>query len=420
MSRLALAVLIPALLPAVAAEAATLPPVPLRVVTINVLQGVGAPGSGGAVALGRFVTRLDADGAGPNTGLAPDVVCMQECAISPFSDLVNFNNTNLVYPVGGSLAPFNIRSATGDGINFNSILIRPDIAILDHDDVSNAGPRNWVRVTLQVPGALRTLTIYCAHFKAFGDSASMTQRMNEANQLGQNVYNDITLGLDLDDNGSRETPCGDIMIAGDLNSSDNGDGTITGVFTHSVLGVPTGLFNLPVERLTGRIPAGVPQMVTYPSSGSRLDYICLNSTLALPFDANGNGAFPRATSTMENDQAEINAMGFVYYSGDVVAGHAAGQWSNGDVNATTNASDHRPVVFDLRLERDPALPYYPPGDSSQNGALDVEDLYVWEATFFGGGVIPAPDVDGNRNVDLADRDAIKAASRAAETTNVSN
>lgn len=399
------------------ASAGSLPPVPLRVVTINVLQGIGAPGSAGATALGAFVTRNDTDGSGPNTGLVPDVVCMQECAVASFGDLVNFNNTYLRFPINGVLTPFTFYGADGDGFNFNEIFVRPDITVLDNDNVTNSGPRNWVRVTLQVPGALRTLTIYCAHFKAFGDAPSMAERAAEANQLGQAVYNDITLGLDLDDNGTRETPAGDVMIAGDLNSNDNSDATITGVFTHSTLGVPTGLFNLPVERLSGRIPTGLPQTVTFPSSGSRLDYICVSPNLALAFDTNGNGTFPRATSTMENDQAEINAMGFVYYSGDNVVGHAPGQWSNGNINATTNASDHRPVVFDLRLARNPALPYFPPGDLSMSGALDVEDLYRWE-TDFAAGAVTTPDVDGNRNVDLADRNAIRTASRANELATI--
>ncbi len=404
-------------LAAATSSAGTLPPVPLRVVTINVFQGVGTPGSGAATALGAFITRNDADGSGPNTGLVPDVVCMQECAVSSFGDLVNFNNTYLRYPINGVLTPFTLWGADGDGFNFNEILVRPDITVLDNDNVTNSGPRNWVRVTLQVPGALRTLTIYCAHFKAFSDAPSLAERTAEANQLGQAVYNDITLGLDLDDNGTRETPAGDIVIAGDLNSNDNFDATISGVFTHSTLGVPTGLFNLPVERLSGRIPTGLPQLATFPSSGSRLDYICVSPNLALAFDTNGNGIFPRATSTMENDQAEINAMGFVYYSADNAVGHAPGQASNGNVNATTTASDHRPVVFDLRLERNPMLPYFPPGDLSMNGALDVEDLYRWE-TDFAAGAITTPDVDGNRNVDLLDRDAIKNASRATELATI--
>lgn len=394
---------------------APLPPVPLRVMTLNVFQGIGPPGSMPAVATGRFITRQDLDGAGPNIGLQPDVVCFQECSISAFFDLPNFINTYLSYPVAGVPTPYTFWSADGDGFNFNTILVRPDITVLDADNVNNAGPRNWARVTLQVPGALRTLTVYSVHFKAFSDATSMNQRRLEANELGQAVYNDLTLGLDLDDNGSRETPPGDLFIAGDLNSPDNSDGTITGVFTHSIFMVPTGLTDLPVERLSGRIPTGLPQTATFPSFGSRLDYIAISSSLAAPFDANQNGMFPRATFDSENDQAEINSAGFVYYSGDSVVGHAPGQFANGDANATTTASDHRPVIFDLRLVRNPALPYFPPGDLDQDTDRDVEDLYRWEAAFASG---TAPDIDGNRNIDPADRSSLRSTVRAGEPDSV--
>lgn len=391
------------------------PPVPLRLMTCNVLHGVGAPGSGEAVALGKFLTRLDADGTGPNTGLVPDIACLQECDVAAFSDLTNYITTNLRYPVNGVPTNYVIHGADGDGFNFNAILRRPDIPLLRYDNVSNSGPRNWVRVTIKPVGALRTLTIYTAHFKAFSDTASMNSRRAEANQLGQFIYNDLTLGLDLDGNGSRETPCGDLLICGDFNSNDNTDGTISGLFTHSTLGVPTGVLNLPVERLSGRFSIGAPSIATYPSSSVRFDYICTTASLAAPFDLNGNGLFERATSAQENDQAEINAMGFVYFSNDGTPEHAAGQWANGDPNATSNASDHRPVVFDLKLARDPNVPYFDPRDLNHDGLVDAEDLQLWETAF---DTSSAPDVDGNRNIDLNDRGAIRSETRANEQVDV--
>ena len=52
--------------------------VPLRIVTLNLRDGVGAPGSGRFNDFGDYITVLDQDGAGPNHGLAPDIVCFQE------------------------------------------------------------------------------------------------------------------------------------------------------------------------------------------------------------------------------------------------------------------------------------------------------------------------------------------------------
>jgi len=109
-------------------------------------------------------------------------------------------------------------------------------------------------------------------------------------------------------------------------------------------------------------------------------------------------------------------MGFVYYSNE-----DSGLRANGNASATNFATDHRPVVFDVFLPRDPAVPFTPPEDVNANGAVDIEDLYLWENGFALAAPplpIPAPDINGNRNIELADRDIIRTALRAGESADV--
>ncbi len=351
-------------------------PIPIRIVTLNVLEGLGASGSAGFIATGKFLTTNDLDGAGPNSGMNPDIVVLEE--VQSDAELTAFRDAHL--------PGFAIRMGTqrDPGGNHQVVLHRPSIAFLDLDEYAIGGPRPLVRVTLNVAGADRLLTLYAAHFKCCGDSSSLNQRRMNANESGIAVYNDRTQGLDLDDNGSRETPAGYSILLGDLNSNNNFDTTINGAFAHATTGVPTGVLNLAIESLAGRTIGGAPLTTTYPPS-SRLDYICLDHLLADRFDFNTNGSF---------DQAELNAMGFVYYSGD-----DAGRLSNGDTSATSNASDHRPVVFDLLLGRAPC-----PGDVNGDAMVDFADLNAVLSQYGQTGPPGAlsADLDSDGDVDFAD------------------
>lgn len=367
-----------AVLGAASAPATALPPpITLRIVTLNVLGGVGAPGSAGAVAMSKFLTTNDLDGAGPNSGLNPDIVVLEE--VTTDADVTAFRDAHL--------PGFVIRMGTqrDPGGNHQIVLHRPTITFRDLDEYTIGGPRPLVRVTLEVPRADRLLTFYAVHFKCCGDSSSLTQRRTNANESGIAVFNDRALGLDLDDNGSRETPAGYSILLGDLNSNNNLDTTITGVFTHATTAQPTGLRNLPVESLAGRAIGGSPLLTTFPPS-SRLDYICLDNALADRFDADASGAL---------DQNELNSIGFVYYSGD-----DQGRLSNGDTTATTNASDHRPVVFDVLLARAPC-----PGDASGDGVVNFTDLNIALSQYGQSGAAPGAllaDLDADGDVDFAD------------------
>lgn len=373
------------------AGAGTPPPIDLRVVTYNVQNGLGAPGSDQQIAAGSFMTWLDQDGAGPNTGLRPDVVFLQECDQSSFSQLTAFRDAYL--------PGYSISTAAGDGFNFNATLVRPDITVVTSSSLNVGGPRGVVKTRMRVPGALQDVLVYNAHFKSGGDSSSQNQRRGNANVSGQNVLFEVQFG----------NPPSNVIFAGDLNSNNNQDGTISGLFNDLSQNppVPTGMLNLPVESLVNAANPNITSFVTFPSSGSRLDYVCLDAVLADFYDADNNGSF---------SQTELNSMGFVYFSQD-----DAGQRSNGNATATSAVSDHRPVVFDVKLPRDPMIPFFAPSDIDQDGALDIEDLHLWESRFAQTAPpqpSPAADVDGNRNVDLADRAVIRTSLRSTELADI--
>lgn len=384
----AAAVLCSAGLSAAFAGAEELPPVPLRVVTHNLKDGIGASGSARVQTFAKFLGILDFDGAGPNHTLMPDVLLLQEVEQATTIDLTNFVVT---YMPG-----YQIRSANGDGFNFNATIVRPDIQIVSSQSLNVSGPRHVVKTKLRVPGALRDVVVYNAHFKAGGAASDRNQRTIEANNCGNNVSFEVNFGNV------------NVIFGGDLNSNNNADGTITGLFyTSQNPIVLSGILNLPVETLFGRSSPST-LIATFPGSNSRLDYICLDEQLASYFDSTVPfGAY---------SQAEINAMGFVYYSAE-----DSGLSSSGDATATNIYSDHRPVVFDILLPRDPMQPYYDPRDVSEDGVVDAEDLYRWETGFAQAAPpapIPAADVDRSFNVDLGDRDLIRQRVRMAELADI--
>jgi endonuclease/exonuclease/phosphatase family metal-dependent hydrolase len=354
--------------------------VPLRVVTYNVKEGLGGVGSAQYIQAGKMVTNLDIDGGGPLRGLNPDIVLLQEMDQSNSLEIANFRNAYL--------PGYDLRSAGGDGFNYNATLVRPGITIVSHSGINVGGPRQVGKTRIRIAGAQRDVIIYNAHFKCCTDASSITQRTNNATQSGNNVSFELGTGTSY------------VVFAGDLNSANNSDNTITNLFA-------SGVRNLPIESIAGAANPGVTNIVTFPSSGSRLDYICLDNNLAAPFDTDSNGTFT---------QAELNSMGFVYYSQD-----DAGLRSSGDTTVTNNVSDHRPIVFDLRIPRDPQLPVYALTDVNQSGSTTIEDLYVWELAYaqtVPPTPSPAPDTTGDRHVDPNDRAAIMTPLRNAEVADI--
>jgi endonuclease/exonuclease/phosphatase family metal-dependent hydrolase len=357
--------------------------IPVRIVTLNVLEGIGAPSDFAAQQTGLFLTTNDNDGPGPNMGLNPDIVALQECRST-----ANLNSFRDAYLPGYQM----LRVSFGDaGGNFQAFFVRPDFVVLDSDEYAIGGPRPMFRITVEIPGAAKTLTLYTAHFKAFGDSSSQAQRRTNAQESGIEVWRDRNQGLDLDDNFSRETPVGNQIYLGDLNSNNNFDMTLNGLFTNIVNGQPTGLLNLPVETLAGRDIGGSPRIATFPGSSSRLDYICLDEELAARFDTNGD---------LQLDQDEVNSMGFVYYSQEDPS------LSNGSTSATTFASDHRPVVFDVLLEATPATSC--PGDTNGDNLVNFTDLNAVLADFGMNAAGLAGDVNGDGVVNFTDLNEVLA------------
>jgi endonuclease/exonuclease/phosphatase family metal-dependent hydrolase len=349
------------LLALAAAAAAGADTVPLRLVTLNVKEGLGAPSDPSHQATGDFVTTNDVDGAGPNSGLSPDIVAFQECR----------SDTNLQAFREAYLPGFTYhRLAQVDaGGNFQCLFVRGDIQVLDVDSYYIGGPRNLLRVTMQVPGVDGVVTVYNGHFKAFGDASSVAQRRANADNTGIAVFTDI----------------GASIVIGDLNSNNNIDTTLNGLFTHAIQGVPTGVLNLAVETLGGQNAGGAPILATFPSSNSRLDYICLNNATASVFDVDGTPGF---------SQTELNSMGFVYYSGD-----DAGRMSNGDASATSFATDHRPVVFNIQL---PSLAQPCVGDLDGDLVISFSDLNILLGNYNQVGVGLDGDLDDDGDVDFAD------------------
>lgn len=351
--------------------------VPLRLVTLNIKEGLGAPSDPSHQATGDFITTNDVDGPGPNSGLNPDIVAFQECR----------SDTNLLAFRDAYLPGFTYHrfSQVDAGGNFQCLFVRGDIQVLDVDSYYIGGPRNLLRVTMQVPGVDGVVTVYNGHFKAFGDASSVAQRRANADNTGIAVFTDINSGLDLDDNGVRETPAGASIVIGDLNSNNNIDTTLNGLFTHAIQGVPTGVLNLAVETLGGQNAGGAPIIATFPSSNSRLDYICLNNATASVFDVDGTPGF---------SQTELNSMGFVYYSGD-----DAGRMSNGDPSATSFATDHRPVVFNIQL---PSLSQPCVGDLDGDLVINFADLNILLGNYNQVGAGLDGDLDDDGDVDFAD------------------
>jgi len=242
------------------------------------------------------------------------------------------------------------------------------------------------------------LSVYTAHFKAFGDSGSQFTRTNEANNSGAIYSTEFMNGADVTDDGIPDfTPeLTTIAYCGDLNSNNNNDGTISGMFAHFQTGVPTGGLNLPYESISGANAGGVPLVSTF-NSGGRLDYIVLDQRSAMMFDEDLNGSL---------SQDEVNSIGFVYFSGD-----DGGAMANGVTSATSTASDHRPVVADIRMARDPNA-FFELTDLNQDQTTDAEDLAIWEALFVTG---QAPDVNEDFQVNSADLDEIRDTIRSDET-----
>ena len=355
--------------------------VSLRIVSHNVEFGVNSPGSTTYNAVADMVTVIDDDPSDGATGLMPDIVCFEE--LTNLSNLNTYRNARL--PGYQIWAP----TSEGDGFLFQGILVRPDITILQTGSVNTVNPRDPIFVVIQVPGSDEVLKIYCTHLKAGSSGSDQSTRLSQANTLGSAIENDIAFGFV----GGMPLDKQHVILAGDLNSNNRQDGTIEGLFnstsmfqccapedgsadenfmtafgvdcsTMSPCCVPDvsvglcnavggtfeeavtyiGLFDIVYESTAQSQLGGTSEIGTRQPTETRLDYIVCDDDLALRHDTDGNGVL---------QSNEVGAFGFVYRAEQNAPGfHTPGQFANGNVNASIEAADHRPVVADFLFTTD--------------------------------------------------------------------
>jgi endonuclease/exonuclease/phosphatase family metal-dependent hydrolase len=383
--------------------------VTLRVVTLNVKDGLGVPGDSVYEAVGDMITVLDDDPGDIATGLNPDVVCFQELNAQARSQLETFRDEFLPgYQISANVG--------SDGFNYNATLVAPGIEIVSDFDLAVGNPRA-VRVTvLDVPGSDEFVKVYNAHFKAFGDDASQATRRSQADNTGSEIARDTTdgfvTGVPLENQ--------HVLMVGDLNSSNNADGTLDGLYeTVSSVGAccapadgsadaafqqflgldcsgpdpccieeipagfcaalggiieqvsrPTGLSDVVYETLLSQDFPGTGIIATFRSSNSRLDYINATTALAMRFDTDGD-------ETLGQD--ERNAIGFVYRAEELASTHERGQFANGNASASFIASDHTPVVATWRFR--PEAVNLCAADFNGDGTVDGADFGVFGMAF---------------------------------------
>jgi endonuclease/exonuclease/phosphatase family metal-dependent hydrolase len=350
--------------------------VPLRIVTFNTYQGIANTWNE-RVASGNLLTSLDLDGEGPNTSLMPDIVCLQET--TSLSDLEDFRDDYLPgYHV--------LKGPTTDGFYSNGFFIRGDLPVLKFDEFGTPGPRPVLRLIVGIPDATEYCLVYNAHFKAGQTGGDPDIRRAEANAIANRVAVDLAFGIDVDGDGAKEFFPTYYFFVGDLNQDDFESDVIDALLEGGSNGLPTGLNDVRVESLYGaQFPTflGNTYSTRY-SLNSRYDYILASDAIFAAFDTN-------ADQTV--DQDELNAAGFVYISGD-----DDGQQASGDVDATTNASDHAPVAVDF------PVPGGISGDLDRDGDVDLSDLAILLSNYgmLSGANPEEGDLDGDGDVDLSD------------------
>ncbi len=353
--------------------------VPVRVVTYNTKEGI-ADTPAAREAAGNLLTILDLDGDGPNTSLIPQLLCLQETTNT--SDLNSFRTDYL--------PGYQVRRGTiTDGFNSNAFILPGDWVIRKFDEISAGGPRRVLRAVIEIPGSSELLVVYNAHFKAGSSGSDIATRATEANNMANRVSSDRADGLDLDFDGQPDFFPRYYLFVGDLNHDDFADTTIDPLIVGGSNGLPTELNDCRIETLAG---AGVSYFVgdTFSTQGTldnRYDYILASDEFFIQLDTSGNGSV---------SQAELNAAGFAYFSGDDL-----GQRSSGDIDATTIGSDHAPVVLNFTL---PAGGPACPGDLDGDLDVDLDDLSQLLVNFgtASGATYEDGDIDGDGDIDLDD------------------
>lgn len=285
----------------------------VRVATWNILR-VDPPGSPQFEALRDIMLRIDAD-----------VLCLQEVGEGEESWLQELAESGGY--IDGLLAP----SSGPDGIGIaNACMSRTpvdDAAYLwanwiSPDEDARDLTRPFVRLRLAVPGSSRHISIVTAHLKAGGGDDDRFRRMVEHVRLGQAAANEFA-----------EFPDNAVVVLGDLNEQENPspivfDALPQGLPSFYELGSDIAL-PLTYEPSKPILDAGLERVEpsnddTFIPDSRRLDYVFAGAAeivAAEVYDAcrdDPNEGVEKAGDPLDCGQSEL-------------------------------ASDHRPVVVDLRL-----------------------------------------------------------------------
>ncbi len=290
----------------------------LRVATWNILR-VGPEGSESFEALAAIVRRIDAD-----------VLCLQEVGEGeegPLQALAESGGYG-----HGLLAPAS--GPDGSGIANACMSKTPvvDAAYLwsnwiSSDDDARDLTRPFVRLRMQVPGSSRYVSVVTAHLKAGQGEVDRFRRMVESFRLGQVAQGEFS-----------EYPNNAVVILGDLN---DGDSPTPGTFSSLPVGLPSFYelgsdITLPFDYAPSQplLDAGLQEAdarwedssanETFIPFSSRLDYVYVG------------GADIIASEVYEACQDD--GSGGIEKAGEPV-----------DCGLSEVASDHRPVVVDIRI-----------------------------------------------------------------------
>jgi len=356
--------------------------VQLRIITFNTKEGIASSPQERAAA-GNQLTILDFDGPGPNVGLSPTILCLQESREE--EDLEAFRDDYLpaYQVVRGS--PF-----TDDyGGNNQGYIFQGDFVVLDFTEFPHAGPRRHHRIVLEVPGSDELLVVYNAHFKAGQGTSDKNTRRTEANHLANRVALDHAEGIDTDGDSTPDVFTDYYLVTGDLNQDDFAEDVIDALLQGGDNDLDPGLNDVRVETLAGAgmggpFIGGTYSTRTNPPLQKRYDYILASDAIFDQFDTDDNGIWT---------QSELNAAGFSYFSGD-----DGGQQASGDIDASQVASDHSPVVVDFVLPGSEGIP----GDLDGDGDVDHADLGILLADWGCTGGNCSGDCDGDGDTDQAD------------------
>lgn len=290
----------------------------LRLATWNILR-VGPEGSESFEALAAIVRRIDAD-----------VLCLQEVGEGEEGPLQALAEAGGY--AHGLLAPAS--GPDGNGIANACMSKTPvvDAAYLwsnwiSSDDDARDLTRPFVRLRMQVPGSARYVSVVTAHLKAGQDEVDRFRRMVESFRLGQVAEGEFS-----------QYPSNAVVILGDLN---DGDSPTPGTFSALPAGLPSFYelgndITLPFDYAPSQplLDAGLQEAdarwedstanETFIPFSSRLDYVYVGGADIIASEVyeacqdDGSGGIDKAGAPVECGLSEV-------------------------------ASDHRPVVVDIRI-----------------------------------------------------------------------